>query len=207
LAGSARPAHRSLVILGVVLLAVATIAAACSTDDTNSSATTTDPQATEATPPTTADSTSSSTSPPATDQPASALDAIGAAEAALAVTPGAVIDVGQGNEGGQAVWEVTVRDDDGNGIEHYIAVATGEALRTERYQLPSVAESAPAVSIQDAMTTALDAVPDSAVIEADLGTNGQRVVWEVLVRRNGAGGVELYLDAATGEVVKQEAAD
>ena len=41
----------------------------------------------------------------------------------------------------------------------------------------------------------------------DRGTERGRLIWEVLVRNANGGGAELYIDAATGEVIKQEPAD
>ena len=46
-----------------------------------------------------------------------------------------------------------------------------------------------------------------SVVELDLGTERSVLVWEVLVSADSGGRYELYIDATTGEVVKQERDD
>lgn len=209
---SARAALRRCTV-GLVL--VAALATGCSDDDSSSNGSGT----TDATVGTTVDATSDATSDPQTSTatestqpdttgtPAGDLDAFDAITVATQTTPGTVIDIGQDTEHGQAVWEVVVRRDDGSGIEHTIAIATGEVLEQETASVPSVAATLPAVSIEDAITTALATVPGSQLIEADLDTEGSAVVWEVLVRPSSGPNIELYIDATTGEVIKQEVDD
>jgi uncharacterized membrane protein YkoI len=83
-------------------------------------------------------------------------------------------------------------------------------IRGEAQQRPDeISEEAatpPALTVQQAIAAALQDGPDSTVLEADLGTDRGIVVWEVLIRTPD-GQVELYIDAATREIVKREAED
>jgi len=109
-----------------------------------------------------------------------------------------------GRERGRNVWEVLVRQADGTGIELYIAVDNGEVVAQDPSTVPAEARNAaPAITAQEAIGIALEAVPGAAV-EVDLGTERGRTVWEVLVRGTGSGSVEFYIDAASGEILKQE---
>ena len=73
---------------------------------------------------------------------------------------------------------------------------------------PSAGEDASTpLNAQAAANAALAAVPDSAVVEIDRGTERGRPIWEVVVRNSNGRGTELYIDAATGDVIKQEAAE
>ncbi|HSW43778.1 MAG TPA: PepSY domain-containing protein, partial [Patescibacteria group bacterium] len=135
---------------------------------------------------------------------ASAISAGRAIDVALAAVPGgAVVEVSLDKENGRTLWEIVVRSPNGSGVEIYIDAATGTIVDREPHRVPDEARaSAPAISALRAITIALAAVPGSSVVEVDLDTERGRVVWEVLVR---APGVELYIDAATGEILKQEA--
>lgn len=145
--------------------------------------------------------------PTESDSPADALThadpAARAAQGALVAVPGgAVISIDP--ESGD-VWSVLVRTPDGSGTEVYVNAATGEVVRQQSEPLPAEARAAaPTVTAIAAIDTALAARP-GAVRELDLGTEQSVVVWEILVRNGGE--TEFYIDAATGAVVKQEAAD
>lgn len=80
---------------------------------------------------------------------------------------------------------------------------------------PSTPASAPAdagtseggeLTVQRVEQIALGAVAGGVVVEIGQGNEQGRSVWEVLVRESGGGGVELYIDAASGEILKQEPA-
>lgn len=212
-------ARRIIASAGCALVLVT--AAACSSDGDEDTSETTlaDPVATTAAPepassdPLTTDASTATTAPETTSAPASGdvelpLDATGAADTALGVTPGVVIDIGRDTEGGQAIWEVVVvADADGTGVEHYVAAENADVLRQQPYDVPNVANGDRTIDIQTAMATALDTVPDTSVFEADLGTEAGRTIWGILLGSNGVEQVEVYVDVQTGAVVKQETVD
>jgi uncharacterized membrane protein YkoI len=140
------------------------------------------------------------------DLPDSELDAAGAAELALTATPGAVIGISQGDEDGQPVWDVVVRVDDGSGMEHYIARATGDIVKSAPYDLPTVADIDPPTTFDQAMAIAVDEVAGGSVIEADLADDDGQVVWDVLVSSDDGQTYELYIDVDSGSIVSQEVA-
>lgn len=131
-----------------------------------------------------------------------AMNARAAVELALKTTPGAVVEIELGRHGTKIAWEVGVLGEDGSGVELYIHARSGEVLRQGPLRLDSEQRTAPAVTAVEAIDIALDAV-SGRVTAADLGTERGRVVWEVDVLGT-SGGMELYIDAATGEVVKQD---
>ena len=145
-------------------------------------------------------------SPAAGPNLAATITAGRAIDVALAAVPGgAVVEVSLDDENGRTLWEIVVRSPNGSGVELYIDAATGTIVDREPHRVPDEARaSAPAISALRAITIALAAVPGSSVVEVDLDTERGRTVWEVLVR---APNVELYIDAATGEILKQEADD
>ena len=73
-------------------------------------------------------------------------------------------------------------------------------------EVPASEPASAPLDAQAAADAALAAVPGGAVIEIDRGTERGLPIWEVLVRNPNGGGTELYLDAATGDVIKQETA-
>lgn len=135
----------------------------------------------------------------APDTSTGGLDAHGAIAVAVRTTPGAAVEIGRDTERGQAVWEVTVRRDDGQGVEHDIAIATGEVLGSEPAQVPA---TLPPVTIEQAITTATQTVPGE-VLEADLEVMGRQMLWEVDVRQSSGQRIEVRIDANSGEVVSQ----
>lgn len=195
-------------LLALALLVSGVALAACGGDDSSTTSTPTQ----EASP------TPTSTGAPASDAeteiltessgPSSRVTAQQAAEVALETAPGGtVVEISPGLERGRATWEVLVRNSDGSGTEVYILAATGEVLKQEPATVPAEAKgSGPAVSAQEASDVALGAVPEGTIVEIDLGTERGTTVWEVLVRGS-SGREELYIDAATGDIIKRESAD
>lgn len=131
---------------------------------------------------------------------ASGLTASQAIDIALQTVPdGAVVDLGQGWERGSSYWDVVVLGPDGGAVELYLDAATGEVLEQSPVRTPLLAvDGAPATSAQQAIDTALEAVPGSSVIEADLGREEGRLVWEIVLRGED-GRTEVYVDATSGE--------
>lgn len=136
-----------------------------------------------------------------TGAPGSADPAVRAAEAALAARPGAVISVDP--ESGD-VWSVLVRTEAGDGVELYVDAVSGEVRRERGEALPSAARSsAPAITAGAAMDIALGALSDGQIRELDLDTDRGAMVWEILADENGRL-IEFYVDATTGDILKQE---
>lgn len=63
------------------------------------------------------------------------------------------------------------------------------------------------LNAQAAADKALAIVPGSAVVEIDRRSKDGRSVWEVVVRKPDGSGIELYIDQATGSLLKQESAE
>ena len=63
------------------------------------------------------------------------------------------------------------------------------------------------LTAQDAVNKALAVVPGSAVVEIDSRAKDGRTVWEVVLRKPDGSGTELYIDQATGFLLKQESAE
>ncbi|MEA5389751.1 PepSY domain-containing protein [Cyanobium gracile UHCC 0139] len=55
-----------------------------------------------------------------------------------------------------------------------------------------------------AAAIALQRVPGGTVVDVDPGSEDGQAVWEVLVRRADNTGIEFYLKATTGEILRQE---
>ena len=136
---------------------------------------------------------------------ATGLTASQAIDIALGVIPdGAVVDIGQGWERGSSYWDVIVRSPDGSAVELYLDAATGDVLEQSPTRTPLLAvDGAPAVTAQQAVDTALEAVPGGTLIEADLDREGNRLIREIIVRGEG-GRSEVYVDATSGELLKVE---
>ncbi|SHI34090.1 Uncharacterized membrane protein YkoI [Tessaracoccus bendigoensis DSM 12906] len=138
----------------------------------------------------------------ATAVPEGPLDATRAIEAALAHSPGAVVEI----DAERRAWEVTVIREDGTGVELTIDAQSGEVTRTRDTRLSLTQSTAPQISATEAIGIALGNTPGE-VIELDLDTERGTLVWEVLVRAEAGGRVEIYVDATTGEVLKVEVDD
>lgn len=144
---------------------------------------------------------------PSPTAPTGPVDAAGAAEIALGQQAGAaVVSVDPGTQGGQPIWEVDLLTVDGTGTEVTIDQATGAVLGTEPTDLDAEERTAPAVTAAQAIQTSLQRVPGE-VVELGLGTEAGQVVWEVEVQPTSGARQEITINAASGEVVKQEPAD
>lgn len=192
----------------IPLLAAASVllvTSACGSEGADSGETAPTTSATSATP---APASTPAESPAATDAPAPgepshADPAARAAQGALAAVAGDVISIDR--ERG-STWSVLVRGTNGSGTEVYVDAANGTVSRKRSEQLPAVARSAaPTFTAVEAIDAALKAQPSGAVHELDLDRDRGRVVWEIEVR-GGGGNTEFYIDASTGEIVKQERA-
>ncbi|MFV0432604.1 MAG: PepSY domain-containing protein [Leucobacter sp.] len=136
------------------------------------------------------------------ETPDGRINAAAAVDAALQAVPGDVVELGLERERTSIVWEVGVLGADGSGTEVLIDSKSGEVVKQERLRLDSAQRTAPAVTAADAIGIALDTA-DGRVKAMDLDTERGAVVWEVEVIGTG-GGTEIYIDATSGDVVKQE---
>ncbi len=139
----------------------------------------------------------------APSQGAGLVDARRAAEIALAEVPGSVVVEVDEHRGGKVQqWEVVVLNSDGTGTELRIDMATGEVISRTPEGLDQEERSAPAISAQTAMETALAAAPGE-IVEVDLDSESGRTVWDVEVRTPTGARQELTIDATTGEIIRQ----
>jgi len=197
---------------GASALLVASLAVAgCSAQDPAPEATSLSPSVTDGpeatTEPTESDDAGPTEEPQ--DEPSieGPLDALHAVELALQLAVGAaVVELGRDTEGGREVWEVGVLRDDGAGVELYLDAMDGTVVREQPLSLDPEQQEPPAVSAEDAIGIALATVPGT-VDELDLGTEMSRVVWEVVVVADAGGEFEIYIDAESGDVLKQERDD
>lgn len=141
---------------------------------------------------------------PDPDVPGMPVDALGAVEAALSYTPGAVVEVDFDDD--ENVWEVEVLLEDGRGLDVYVDVATGEVLRERDTPLSSWQREAPQVTASEAISIALTEKP-GAVRDLDLDREGGRVAWEVEVFAEDGTEWDFYIDPTSGEVLSQEQDD
>lgn len=189
------------ILLAVMLVSVAFTAVAC---------TTAEPPAMNPVEPPATESPAQVPSEPDDDDhagPAFGITAQQAGELALdLVSGGAVVEIEPSREAGRNTWEVIVRQPDAAGIEIYIDAETGDVIKQEPEEVPSeAAASPPTFTAAQAMDAALAAVP-GMVSEVELGTERGRVVWEIIITGD-SGRIEVYVDATSGEIVKQEPAD
>ncbi|MGB7981327.1 MAG: PepSY domain-containing protein [Candidatus Nanopelagicales bacterium] len=131
-----------------------------------------------------------------------------AIDAALSKVPGGAVVAGdRTDEAGQQVWSVEVRGTDGAGTELYLNVDTGAVVRERPTSLSSEASGTlPALSAQEGIAAAVQAVPGSEVLEFDLETEQGTKAWYVLVR-DASGLIEVYVNADTGAIISQERDD
>lgn len=194
-----------LTVVCAGLLVGAVALAGCASDDDTADDTAA-PTATEAVSPTSSPEASPAATPETTV--VASLDAIGAVTTALNLVPGgAALEGGQTDEQSREVWYVLVRDADGAGTELYLDRETGELVAQEPEDVPDIAQGElPALTALDGLQAALGAVPGTEVEEFDLDTENGATVWAVLVA-GADGATEVYVDANTGAIVKQERAD
>ncbi len=198
----------SIATVATAALAAALVLAGCSPTPPDAGPSVSAPTDVAPSPTGDAEEPSPTEEPTPTDEPAPTgpLDARRAVDAALQAVPGVVVELGTDSERGRAVWEVGVLRDDGTGVELYIDQENGEVVREGVLRLDTEQRTAPLLSAPEAIDVALAAVP-GAVDELDLGTERSTVVWEVMVAADAGGRYELYIDAASGEILKQERDD
>lgn len=78
-----------------------------------------------------------------------------------------------------------------------VGLGAGQALANE-------AGNSAGITAARAAAIALQRVPGGTVVDIDPGIEGGRAVWEVLVRRPDNTGSEIYLNATTGAILRQE---
>ena len=203
-----RPTRRTAG-LAVGLAALVLPLAACGSDDQASTPAPTD---ISIAPPTSA--APSSTDPAPSESPTAAatskrpsasagLDALGAVQAAeTGVADSTVVELSKDDDSGSA-WEAIVRIGDG-GRELRID-SGGEITSNQPESLSSVQRGTlPDVTVSDAIKTAEKRVSDGEVTDAELTRENQRTVWDVSVEFAGDDDWELWIDASTGKVVREE---
>ncbi|HEY5785517.1 MAG TPA: PepSY domain-containing protein [Microlunatus sp.] len=189
--------------------------AACGNDEVSSTPTPTDisiAPPTSAAPPTS--DTPSSADPAPSESPTAAatskrpsasagLDALGAVKAAeTGVADSTVVELSKDDDSGSA-WEAAVRVGDG-GRELRID-SGGEITSNQAESLSSVQRgNPPDVSVSEAIRAAQKRVPDGEVTDAELTRENQRTVWDVSVEVAGGDDWELWIDASSGEVIREE---
>jgi hypothetical protein len=139
---------------------------------------------------------------PALAEPGVALGAVGRA---LAEVPGgAVVDLERDREGLRRVWQVIVRPETGRGVELKLDRGDGSLVRRENTTVPALARAAaPTITAEQAIGIALDAAGGGQVAELGLDRELRRTVWDVIVEGTTRRGVEVWIDAETGEVLRQ----
>ena len=143
---------------------------------------------------------------------------------ALGYVQGRVLRTELDTEHGVTYFEVYIELENGH-AEVYINADTGELIRIDEERGRSNASSnegnqpptqqAPAqqatpnangfISIEEAQRIALEAVGGGSVAEVELYAHLGR--YELFIRTGGSGGMEVYIDARTGAVLKIEADD
>ena len=131
------------------------------------------------------------------------LDALGAVKAAeTGVADSTVVELSKDDDSGSA-WEATVRVGDG-GRELRID-SGGEITSNQAESLSAVQRgNLPDVTVSDAIKAAEKKVSDGEVTDAELTRENQRTVWDVSVEVAGDDDWELWIDASTGKVVREE---
>ncbi len=84
-----------------------------------------------------------------------------------------------------------------------LALAVGVGLGAGQALASGVGNSA-GITAARAAAIALQRVPGGTVVDIDPGTEGGQAAWEVLVRRPDNTGSEIYLNATTRAVLRQE---
>lgn len=154
-------------------------------------------------PPTSPPSGSASSSPTATGATPGSVDAVAAVEAAeSAVADSTAVEVSSDDDRAAVAWEVVLRAG-ANGRELRIgndgAVLDNQSHRLSQAQLGD----APAVAVREAIRIAEERVGSGDVTDAELTRENNRLVWDVSVEK-GAEETEVWIDAASGAVVREE---
>jgi uncharacterized membrane protein YkoI len=206
---AARRPTRRTTGLAIGLAALVLPLSACGSDELSSTPTPTD---ISIAPPTSAAPSSADAGPSesptaaATSKRPSAsagLDALGAVKAAeTGVADSTVVELSKDDDSGSA-WEATVRVGDG-GRELQID-SGGEITSNQAESLSAVQRgNLPDVTVSDAIRAAEKQVSDGEVTDAELTRENQRTVWDVSVEVAGDDDWELWIDASTGTVVREE---
>ena len=118
---------------------------------------------------------------------------------------GSAVEGGRDREQGRPVWYITVRLSNGTGKEMYIDRQTGDIIQERPENLSSVQRNtAPQVSARQAIRRAERVSQGGTVAEFELERALGRPAWYVLTRGGAQGTLEIYLDAGTGDVLRQE---
>lgn len=202
-----RGTRRAVALGGLVALVLPL--AACGSDNTAATPAPTDisiAPPTSSPPATTSSSASAAPSDRATSTRPSAsagLDALGAAKAAeTGVADSTVVELSKDDDSGSS-WEVLVRVD-GNGRELQLDQG-GEITADQAESLSAVQrDNLPDVTVADAIKAAEKRVSDGEVTDAELTRENQRTVWDVSVEVAGGDDYELWIDASSGKVIREE---
>lgn len=212
--------HRTLLLVAGTTLAAATFLAGCSMGSPESTVTPSSPTPTQSE---TASGTSSEQSESSTDnsegsgEGAAALQgvAVTAQEAGVvaldAQADGRVVEIELEYSGGKAVWEVKVVSAEGS-TEVLVDVSTGQVVgekdRSTRPDSEALARLDSAkLDFAQAIGLILAEAPGEEITEISLDTDRGTVTWEAELVTAGNQKREIYIDAVTGDVLKNEIDD
>lgn len=158
-------------------------------------------------PSSTAASSTAATSVPATDPSTARSEGVQDVATAVAAAESAVADsaaVEASRDDDETAWTVTVRAGE-NGRELQISATDGTVLSNRADQLdPAQLGELPGVTAQRAITTAEKRVADGVVTELELTQEDGRRLWDVSAEVGGGDEWELWIDASSGDVVREE---
>lgn len=139
----------------------------------------------------------------AAQAPALPLDASGAITLAVEHKPGAAVVEIDSDDG---LWEINLLASDGQGIELHVEVATGDVIHERETSLSSSQREAPGLTAREAVEIALAEKP-GALESLDLDHDSGKLAWDAIVIATDGVEWELYLDAASGELLRIERDD
>ncbi|HEY5981556.1 MAG TPA: PepSY domain-containing protein [Microlunatus sp.] len=131
------------------------------------------------------------------------LDALGAVKAAeTGVADSTVVELSKDDDSGSS-WEVTVRVGDGG---RELRIDSGGEITSNQAEMLSAVQrgSLPAVTVSEAIKAAEKKVSDGEVTDAELSRENERTVWDVSVEVAGGDDWELWIDASSGKVIREE---
>lgn len=151
------------------------------------------------------------------------IDAIRATEIAFAEVGGRLIEVDRTRRDGRLLFEVEMRQPDGQQVEVYIDAVTGDVLRVERERDDETDEwpdgddddrveqqawdsAVNPISVERAVAFAQAAVPGATLVEVEQSAYQGRPIWEVYLR-SGTVVTEVYVDAVSGQVLQVDIDD
>jgi uncharacterized membrane protein YkoI len=118
--------------------------------------------------------------------------------------PGDAIAGDRTGEAGRQVWSIAVRENQNTATEVYIDRFTGELVNQQPEDLPPVARGQlPSLTAKKGIRKALPVSPGGTVVEFDLERFRGAPVWYVFMRGGSNGQREVYVDANSGEILKQ----